>query len=158
MLLTALRQVVSITVYSMGVASLMARQLADKNHATAFITGYLPFLNTFQVRRKKLRTQEINLIACLFSISSTFPGWNSEPWRQIPLVKTMMTLMWQNYSNLILRWLGYARKLFPELIVNFPWILRMPLGCKPYTTAGQLISSSQRRWRVRPTNGRYTKI
>ncbi|KAK4016896.1 bestrophin-3 isoform X1 [Daphnia magna] len=44
----ALIQVVTITVYSIGVASLMARQLADKNPATSFITGYFPMLNTFQ--------------------------------------------------------------------------------------------------------------
>lgn len=42
-------KVVTITVYSIGVASLMARQLADKNPATSFITGYFPMLNTFQV-------------------------------------------------------------------------------------------------------------
>jgi hypothetical protein len=42
--------VVTITVYSIGLASLMARNLADKNHATSFITGYFPMLNTFQVR------------------------------------------------------------------------------------------------------------
>jgi len=44
----ALLQVVSITVYAMGVASLFVRQLEDGSKTTTIISMYLPFLNTFQ--------------------------------------------------------------------------------------------------------------
>ena len=35
--------------YTFGIASLLARQLQEKNKATVFITSYLPILNSFQV-------------------------------------------------------------------------------------------------------------
>jgi hypothetical protein len=44
----ALIQAVTITVYSFGLASLMARQLTDKHTPTSFIIKYFPVLNTFQ--------------------------------------------------------------------------------------------------------------
>ena len=42
-------KVVSITVYTMGIASLFVRRLEDNNKATTIISQYLPFLNIFQV-------------------------------------------------------------------------------------------------------------
>lgn len=45
----AMIQAVTITVYTYGLASMLARNFTDKHHATVFISSYIPVLNTFQV-------------------------------------------------------------------------------------------------------------
>ena len=44
-------QAVTITIYVFGLASLMARQFADKSRVTTLLTGYLPLLHPIQVNK-----------------------------------------------------------------------------------------------------------